>query len=156
MEEAIQDFRKPIEAGTINVKSGEVSRHTGFVVGNASRDITDEIGEEENTLIGLPASAGVVEGPAAVIAGYEDLTKVKDGTILVCPHMSPALTIVFSTIKGLVTDCGGMLTPAATVAREYGIPAVVGTAVATDSIHDGDLLRVNGTEGRVEIIAKAH
>ena len=71
------------------------------------------------------------------------------------PHASPVLTPVLPKIKGLVTDTGGLLAPAATIAREYGIPVVVGTSVATDSINDGDVIRVDGTNGRVLIIKMA-
>ena len=76
-------------------------------------------------------------------------------TILVCPHASPVLTPVLPKIKGLVTDTGGLLAPAATIAREYGIPMVLGTSVATASINEGDVIRVDGTSGRIMIITRA-
>jgi pyruvate,water dikinase len=75
-------------------------------------------------------------------------------TILVYPHASPVLTPVLPKIKGLVTDTGGLLAPAATIAREYGIPAVVGTSAATDVIDDDDVIRVDGTNGRIMIITR--
>ena len=92
---------------------------------------------------------------ATVIASNEDLLTIIPDTILVYPHASPVLTPVLPKIKGLVTDTGGLLAPAATIAREYGIPVVVGTSVATDSINDGDVIRVDGTNGRVLIIKMA-
>jgi phosphoenolpyruvate synthase/pyruvate phosphate dikinase len=67
---------------------------------------------------------------------------------------SPALTTVFPNTRGIVSDHGGMLASAAIVAREYGIPAVVGTSTTTASICDGDIVRVDGTQGRVEVISK--
>ena len=70
-----------------------------------------------------------------------------------CPYTSPAWTPIFPKIRGVVTDSGGMLTHAAITAREYGIPAVVGTWVATSSIKDGDIIRVDGTNGVVEIVS---
>ena len=74
---------------------------------------------------------------------------------MVYPFASPELTFIFPKIKGLVTDFGGLLAPAATIAREYGIPAVVGTSTATESINNGDVIRVDGTSGRVRIVARA-
>lgn len=105
---------------------------------------------------GPPASPGVVEGPATVINDHRDFIKAKTGTILVCPYASPELTIIFPKMKGLVTDTGGMLSLAATIAGEYGIPAVVGTSAATKSINKGDIIRVDGTRGRVMILVRAH
>ncbi len=107
------------------------------------------------TLKGIPSSPGVIEGPATVITGREDLLRLKTGTILVCPHMSPEITMVFSQIKGMVTDQGSPLASAAIIAREDGIPAVAGTWTATECINDGDIIRVDGTMGRVEIISRA-
>ena len=70
--------------------------------------------------------------------------------------MSPDLTAVFPEIKAIVTDYGSKLAYATTIAREYGIPAVVGTLVATELINDGDIIRVNGTDGCVEIVSRSH
>jgi phosphoenolpyruvate synthase/pyruvate phosphate dikinase len=107
------------------------------------------------TFKGIPASPGVIEGQATVITDHTDFLKIKTDTILVCPYMSPELTTIFPWIKGVVTDHGGKLASAATIAREYGIPAVAGTLTATESINDGDIIRVDGTEGHVEIISPA-
>jgi phosphohistidine swiveling domain-containing protein len=92
---------------------------------------------------------------ATVITSHEDLLTIIPDTILVYPHASPVLTPVLQKIKGLVTDTGGLLTSAATIAREHGIPVVVGTSTATDVIDDGDVIRVDGTNGRVLIIKMA-
>ena len=113
-----------------------------------------KVTEVQKTIKGFPGAPGVSEGPARVIAGHEDLPTLKTGDILVCPHTSPAWTPIFSKIKGVVTDSGGVLKDASITAREYGIPAVVGTSVATTSIKDGDIIRVNGNEGLVEILSK--
>lgn len=107
------------------------------------------------TFKGIPASPGVIEGLATVITGHKDLLRIKTDTILVYPYMSPELTTIFPKIKGVVTDHGGKLASAATIAREYGIPAVIGIPTATESINDGDIIRVDGTEGHVEIISRA-
>ncbi|HEX7157250.1 MAG TPA: PEP-utilizing enzyme, partial [Burkholderiaceae bacterium] len=106
-------------------------------------------------LEGFAASRGVVEGPARVVMHFEEFAKVKSGEILVCPYTGTAWTPLFLKIGGVVTDTGGMLTHAAIAAREYGIPAVVGTWNATASIRDGDQLRVDGTAGVVEVLRRA-
>jgi phosphoenolpyruvate synthase/pyruvate phosphate dikinase len=80
---------------------------------------------------------------------------VKAGEILVCPYTGTAWTPLFVKIGGVVTDTGGMLTHAAIAAREYGIPAVVGTWNATNSINDGDIIKIDGNAGIVEVVERA-
>jgi pyruvate, water dikinase len=104
---------------------------------------------------GFPGAPGVVEGPARRIMDYKEFQKVQTGDILVCPYTGTAWTPLFVKIAGVVTDTGGMLTHAAIAAREYNIPAVVGTWKATHSIHDGDIIRIDGTAGVVEILKRA-
>ncbi len=108
--------------------------------------------EVAEVIRGFPGSPGVVEGTARVVTSFSHLERVKPGEILVCPYTSPAWTAIFPRIKGVVTDSGGMLTHAAITAREYGIPAVVGTWNATKKIKDGQKIRVDGDNGVVEII----
>ena len=103
---------------------------------------------------GYPGAPGIIEGPARVITSFEDFPKLQHGEILVCPYTATAWTPLFPKIKGVVTDTGGMLTHAAITAREYRIPAVVGTWRATKSIQDGDLIRVDGNLGIVEILKR--
>ena len=102
---------------------------------------------------GLPASAGVVEGTARVVLSPEQFDAVERGDIVVCRMTSPAWVVLFTKIAGLVTDAGGMASHPAVVSREFGIPAVVGTSDATRRISTGDRVRVNGSTGRVEILA---
>lgn len=106
-------------------------------------------------LEGFAASDGIVEGPARVVTHFEDFSKVQSGEILICPYTGTAWTPLFLKIAGVVTDTGGMLTHAAIAAREYGIPAVVGTWNATSSINDGDIVRIDGGAGVVEIRKRA-
>ena len=101
-------------------------------------------------LVGLPVSSGVIEGRARVILHIED-ADLEDGDILVTSFTDPSWTPLFVSIKGLVTEVGGLMTHGAVIAREYGLPAVVGVENATRLIKDGDRIRVNGTEGYVEI-----
>lgn len=103
-------------------------------------------------IVGLPVSSGVVEGRARVILAMEDAA-LEDGDILVTSFTDPSWTPLFVTIKGLVTEVGGLMTHGAVIAREYGLPAVVGVVNATKLIKDGQRIRVHGTEGYVEILS---
>jgi phosphohistidine swiveling domain-containing protein len=111
-------------------------------------------GEPSTTgeLKGLAASPGVVEGPARFVSSLEEFDQVKDGEILVCRMTNPAWVVLFTKIVGLVTEAGGTTSHPAVVAREFGIPAVVGTGNAGERISTGDRIRVNGSTGVVEIL----
>ncbi|HYZ80985.1 MAG TPA: PEP-utilizing enzyme [Solirubrobacteraceae bacterium] len=102
---------------------------------------------------GLPASPGVVEGSARYVASVEEFDQVQEGEILVCRMTNPAWVVLFTKIKGLVTEAGGATSHPAVVAREFGIPAVVGTGNAGERIATGDRIRVNGATGVVEVLA---
>ncbi|QNF29936.1 phosphoenolpyruvate synthase [Metabacillus elymi] len=102
-------------------------------------------------IIGLPVSSGVIEGRARVILNMED-ADLEDGDILVTLFTDPSWTPLFVSIKGLVTEVGGLMTHGAVIAREYGLPAVVGVENATKLIIDGQRIRVHGTEGYIEIL----
>ena len=108
--------------------------------------------QEGSELGGAAASPGEVEGPARVVRGLGDLDTVRPGEILVCTITSPAWAPIFSKIVATVTDIGGIMSHAAIVSREYGLPAVVGTGTATSRIKTGQRLRVNGSDGRVTIL----
>ncbi|WP_212004965.1 phosphoenolpyruvate synthase [Chitinophaga sp. HK235] len=102
-------------------------------------------------IVGLPVSSGVIEGRARVILNMED-ADLEDGDILVTSFTDPSWTPLFVAIKGLVTEVGGLMTHGAVIAREYGLAAVVGVEHATSLIKDGQRIRVNGTDGYVEIL----
>jgi len=102
-------------------------------------------------IVGLPVSSGVIEGRARVILKMED-ADLEDGDILVTSFTDPSWTPLFVSIKGLVTEVGGLMTHGAVIAREYGLPAVVGVDNATKLIKDGQRIRVHGTEGYIEIL----
>jgi phosphoenolpyruvate synthase/pyruvate phosphate dikinase len=109
--------------------------------------------ERADEVVGLAASTGVVEGRARVVLSPEEFEQVERDEIVVCRMTSPAWVVLFTKISGLVTDAGGMASHPAVVSREFGIPAVVGTSDATRRIRTGDRVRVNGSTGRVEIMA---
>jgi pyruvate,water dikinase len=102
-------------------------------------------------LIGLPVSAGTVEGRARVILDMA-LADLEPGDVLVTTHTDPSWTPLFVAITGLVTEVGGLMTHGAVIAREYGLPAVVGVENATRLIPDGQRIRVHGTDGYVEFL----
>lgn len=110
-------------------------------------------GEQNKRLLkGLPASPGVVEGIARFVLSPAEFDSIQKGDILVCKMTNPAWVVSFTKIAGLVTDTGGALSHPAVVSREFGIPCVVGTRIATSTIKNGMRIRVNGSEGSVEIL----
>jgi rifampicin phosphotransferase len=110
-------------------------------------------GAPEGALVGQPVSAGTIEGRARVILDIAD-ADLEAGDILVTPYTDPSWTPLFVAIAGLVTEVGGLMTHGAVIAREYGLPAIVGVEHATRLIEDGQRIRVNGTDGYVEILGQ--
>ncbi|MEH7028233.1 phosphoenolpyruvate synthase [Bacillus wiedmannii] len=104
-----------------------------------------------DAIVGLPVSSGVIEGRARVILNMEE-ANLEEGDILVTAFTDPGWTPLFVSIKGLVTEVGGLMTHGAVIAREYGLPAVVGVENATKLIKDGQRIRVHGTEGYIEVL----
>jgi len=126
------------------------------ISGERVGELLEGVSKEEVTEIrGIGASSGVAEGPARVVLDVEKIGEVKPGEILVCKYTNPSWAPVFTKIKAAVTDLGGLLTHAAIVCREYGLPAVVGTISATSKIRSGDIIRVDGDSGVVTILKKA-
>jgi phosphohistidine swiveling domain-containing protein len=101
---------------------------------------------------GLAASPGVIEGPARFVSSLDEFDQVQQGEILVCRMTNPAWVVLFTKIAGLVTEAGGTTSHPAVVAREFAIPAVVGTGNAGERIKTGDRIRVNGATGVVELL----
>ena len=104
-------------------------------------------------LSGMAASPGIVEGRARVVRSADDLGQIEQGEILVAPVTAPSWAPIFGKIKAIVTDIGGMMSHAAIVCREYGLPAVTGTGRASSSIKTGQMLRVDGSTGEVTILS---
>jgi pyruvate,water dikinase len=117
-----------------------------IVAGKYRRD-----GVPAGALVGLPVSAGTIEGRARVILDLAE-ADLEPGDILVTAYTDPSFTPLFVAIEGLVTEVGGLMTHGAVIAREYGLPAVVGVEGATRRIRDGQRIRVHGTDGYVEIL----
>jgi pyruvate,water dikinase len=106
-------------------------------------------------ITGIGASPGVVEGIARVVLREDQFDDVRAGDVLVCQMTNPAWVVLFTKIVGLVTDAGGTVSHPAVLSREFGIPAVVGTSVATQQIKNGDRIRIDGTTGVVAILKAA-
>jgi pyruvate,water dikinase len=113
---------------------------------------SSETPHEENALHGLAASSGVYEGVARRVAGPTEFGRIVEGDVLVTESTSEAFNILLPLLGAIVTDAGGLLSHAAIVAREYGIPGVVGTRDATDRIPDGARVRVDGEAGEVTVL----
>jgi pyruvate,water dikinase len=107
------------------------------------RDVGDAL------ITGTPASSGSATGPVKLIRGPAEFSHLVPGDVLVCPYTNPAWTTLFQRAAAVVVDSGGPGSHAAIVAREYGIPAVLGTGIGTTTLTDGQLVTVNGSAGRV-------
>jgi pyruvate,water dikinase len=107
---------------------------------------------DERQVAGIAGSPGVVEGTARVVMTVDEFDAVAEGDVLVCQMTNPAWVVLFTKIGGLVTDAGGIAAHPAVVAREFGLPAVVGTSNATQRITTGQRVRVNGATGIVDVL----
>ena len=128
-----------------------MARAAGIVVDEMFE--SSEAEHEEHMLRGLAASRGVYEGPARRVSDPSEFARIVQGDVLVTESTSEAFNILLPLLGGIVTDSGGLLSHAAIVAREYGIPGVVGTREATERIADGARVRVDGDAGEVTVLA---
>jgi pyruvate,water dikinase len=106
----------------------------------------------ETTLRGLAASRGVYEGPARRVSDPSEFARIAQGDVLVTESTTEAFNILLPLLGAIVTDAGGLLSHAAIVSREYGIPGVVGTREGTERIADGARVRVDGDKGEVTVL----
>ncbi len=124
----------------------------GITTDSIKRWLQPQGAGDSKQLTGFAGSPGLAEGPARVITSVAELKDVQPGEILVCPITTPSWAPVFPRIKATVTDIGGMMSHAAIVCREYGLPAVIGTGFGTKTIKTGQMLRVDGTNGVVTML----
>ena len=124
----------------------------GITRENLDAWLSADSGADSNEIKGFAASSGVVEGPARIVKSVEEIARLQKGDILVCQITNPTWAPIFQTIVAAVSDIGGSMSHAAIVAREYGLPAVVGTGNATSRIKDGQRIRVDGGRGIVTIL----
>ncbi len=107
---------------------------------------------DDGAVSGMAASPGIAEGPARLVFSPDDIGDIMDGEILVAPITAPSWAPVFPKIRACVTDIGGMMSHAAIVCREYGIPAVTGTGFGTSELENGQMIRVDGSTGTVTVL----
>ena len=138
------------DPSTLPPGAGRVLRALGVGVGEMFGE--SALSHEETVIRGLAASTGVREGPARRVNGPADFDRIKQGDVLLTEATTEAFNILLPLLAGIVTDSGGALSHAAIVAREYGIPGVVGTRDATQRIPDGAWVSVNGDTGEVTVL----
>ena len=126
--------------------------HWGITTERVQEWLQTSDGTASDTIPGIAGSPGVVEGPARVILNVQQLDDLQDGEILVAPFTSTSWTLVFGRIAAAVTYAGRVMCHAAIIAREYGLPAVLGTGSATKQIATGDRIRVDGDNGVVTVL----
>jgi pyruvate,water dikinase len=113
---------------------------------------SSESEQTEHILKGVGASAGIVTATACVLSSPQDFNRMQPGNVIVAPITTPAWTPLFAMASAVVTDIGGPLSHGSIVAREYGIPAVLGTGIATRRIHQGQRITVDGSAGVVTLL----
>jgi len=140
----------PPDLASLPPSVGRLMRATFIALGHLFGSSPAE--NEEKVLYGLAASKGVYEGPARRVSGASEFGRIAKGDVLVTESTTEAFNILLPLLGGIVTDNGGLLSHAAIVSREYGIPGVVGTREATERIADGVLIRVDGDAGEVTVL----
>ena len=140
----------PPDLSTLPPSVARVMRATFIALGHVFG--SSEVQNQETVLYGLAASKGVYEGPARRVSGPSEFGRIAKGDVLVTESTTEAFNILLPLLGAIVTDNGGLLSHAAIVAREYGIPGVVGTREATERIGDGVRLRVDGDGGEVTVL----
>ena len=129
---------------------GRLMRATGIALGSLFG--SSEAEHDDDFLRGLAASPGIFEGPARLVSGPSEFARIQQGDVLVTTATTEAFNILLPLLGAIVTDNGGLLSHSAIVAREYGIPGVVGTREATERITDGMRVRVDGDAGEVSVL----
>ena len=143
----------PLPAEWLPPAAARVHVSFGFALGQVLGDMGPDATTGGSVVAGIPGSSGTAEGPARLIRSIEDLALIAHGEVLIATHTGPAFNLVLPLLAAIVTDRGGMLSHAAIVAREFGIPAVVGCATATTLIPNGALVRVDGDTGTVTVLS---
>ena len=140
----------PPDPSRLPPAAARVARAMGIAMGALFG--SSEAEHEEDLLRGIAASAGVYEGEARLVGGPDEFDRIVQGDVLVTQSTTEAFNILLPLLGAIVTDAGGLLSHSAIVAREYGIPGVVGTREATERIADGARVRVDGTAGEVTVL----
>ncbi|HEY6787256.1 MAG TPA: PEP-utilizing enzyme [Trebonia sp.] len=150
MLEVLRDWSPPPALGPVPEALNDPA--VRMLWGVTQERIEQWLNPDPDELRGVAASPGIVEGVARVLHDVNQVGELRQGEILVCPVTAPSWAPVFTKIKAAVSDIGGAMSHAAIVAREYGLPAVVGTGDATKRIRTGDTIRVDGDRGTVRVL----
>lgn len=148
---AASDLRTPVRLRRAAADAERRRRQVPRVLVGDGRAFFEGVVASGDNLAGLGVSPGVVEGPVRIVLDPRT-THLAPGDILVCPGTDPAWTPLFLTAGGLITEMGGLMTHGSVVAREYGIPAIVGVGEATTRLTDGQRVRIDGSAGTVELL----
>ena len=130
----------------------QVNEPVLWIIGHEYPPPVETPDDADVLLAGVPASAGVAEGRVRIIRGYEEMDRFQQGDVLVCQVTSPSWAPLFSLAAAVVADGGGALSHAAIASREHGVPAVLGTSSGTTTLRDGQLVRVDGTNGLIHAV----
>ena len=150
MLSALRDWSPPTALGPVPETLNDPA--VRMLWGVTQERIRAWLSPAEGEVRGFGASSGLVEGVARVLMDVNQIGEIRDGEILVCPVTAPSWAPVFGKIEAAVSDIGGSMSHAAIVAREYGLPTVVGTGDATKRIRTGQRIRVDGDRGIVQVI----
>jgi pyruvate,water dikinase len=145
----VQDILKTVEERKLEMKKFQAMNPPMFLGSEEKQEKRDD----KKSLKGVAASQGTATGKVRIILTPDDFHKLQPGEILVTPATTPAWTSLFGIASGLITDYGGLLSHSGVVAREYGLPAVVGTNNATEVLQNGNEVQVDGSTGRVVILS---
>jgi pyruvate,water dikinase len=150
MLKALADWSPPPALGPVPEALNDPA--VRMLWGVTAQRIEAWLNPDPDEVIGVAASAGIVEGIARVLRDVSEISSLREGEILVVPVTAPSWAPVFAKIRAAVSDIGGAMSHAAIVAREYGLPAVVGCGDATKRISTGDRIRVDGDRGTVRVL----
>jgi phosphohistidine swiveling domain-containing protein len=139
----------------LKVQPDETLNLIDHIEGKFSQNHLADEKSQKKLIKAVPVAPGVAMGYALVVKTPEDLQRINPESILICSRMSPVYSIVFQMVRGIISEKGGICSTTATVAREYGLPAVTGARLTREMISDGDLIRIDGCNGIVQIKAKA-
>jgi phosphohistidine swiveling domain-containing protein len=136
--------RIPAAGSPLTIRRRLIARLKKWIVGRSTTS-------GEGILWGAPVSPGIVTGPARIISSVEELSRLQPGNILVTRAATPEWTSIFTIAAGLVTDVGGPLSHSSIIAREFGIPSVMGVRVATTTIAEGQMVTIDGAKGSIQL-----
>ena len=136
----------------VGANPDEILSLTDQIVDRCGRKPLEKEVCDKYLIKGTPVAPGVAVGQAIVIQSLEDLQRIRSDSILICSRMSPVYSIAFHVVRGIISERGGIMSTAATVARENGLPVVTRVRSAQRIISDGDVIKINGTDGSVQII----